>query len=175
MLVAISEQEQEPASYPTAPSGLSTDAANLDTATLWQRIESWITHRWGERSVTWIVEGPGTWHPRLQPATIDTAEKWDGSAWQTVTLTPAPFGYDLDAATYRVTATVGETGAPPSPVEEAYRRLAEYLADQSYIGRVATSGSRDLGDVSISSDRPTAWMAKALHHSGAADVLRRYR
>jgi hypothetical protein len=175
MLVALDEQEGVPSSYPAQPSGLTTDAADLDTETLWKRIESWITNRWGERSVTWIVEGPGTWTPRLQPASIDTSEVWDGSAWQTVTLQAAPMGYELDAKTYRVTATVGSTESVPAELNEAYRRLAEYLADDSYLGRVATSGTRDLSDMQITSERPAAWQAKALHYSGAADVLRKWR
>ena len=174
MVEILQETEGVPSSYPAKPSGLSTEADALDTRTLWKRIESFITYRWNERTVTWIVQGPGWWQPRLQPVTVDTAEKWDGE-WVTVTLDPAPLGYELDEATYRVTATVGTTDSVPSDLNEAYRRLAEYLVDDSYIGRVATSGSRDLGDVSISSKRPEAWKAKALHQSGAADLLRRYR
>lgn len=175
MLVALDEQEGAPSSYPSAPGDMSAEAQALDNTALWRRIEEWITHRWGERSVTWIVEGAGTWTPRLKPASIDTAEVWDGAAWQTVTLQAAPMGYALDAKTYRVTATVGETGDPPDDVFEAYRRLAEYLADDSYLGRVATSGTRDLSDMQITSERPAAWQAKALHYSGAADVLRKWR
>ena len=48
-----------------ARSALSTAAAALDADMIWQRIEAYIAHRWTERDVTWIVEGPGEWHPPL--------------------------------------------------------------------------------------------------------------
>lgn len=175
MSEVLSEQEAAPASYPPPPGDMSTEAQSQDATALWRRLEQWIAHRWGERSVTWVVQGPGTWQPRLRPASIDTSEVWRDGTWQTVTLDAAPLGYELDAATYRVTATVGEPDDPPDDVVEAYRRLAEYLADDAFLGRVATAGTRSLSDQSITSERPTAWQAKALHHSGAADLLRRYR
>ena len=172
----LTEDEQAPASYPTAPSGLSTAASALDADALWQRIEQFITRRWNERQVVWIVEGPGVFAPRLQPATIDTREVWNGDSWESVTLDAAPLGDELDAKTYRFTATVGSTDDPPASINEAFVRLAEYLADQSFIGRVATSGTRDLNStVQATSERPAAWQSKALYYSGAADLLRRYR
>lgn len=174
MIAAIREDEGRPKSYPDKPSDLSETAADLDADALWARIEAYTSQRWGEREVVWIVEGPGEWSPRLQPATVDQAERWE-DGWQTVELEEGPLGYVLESATYRVTATVGTSENPPAEVLEAYRRLAEYLADQAFIGRVATSGTRDVGGLSVTSERPQAWQAKALQHSGAADLLRRYR
>jgi hypothetical protein len=174
MVEVLSEVEAEPASRPNMTHALRSETEFL-APSIWERIEAWVTHRWGERTVTWIVEGPGTWEPRLKPASIDTSEVWDGAAWQTVTLQAAPVGYALDAKTYRVTATVGSTDDPPHAVDEAFRRLSEYIVDDSYLGRVATSGTRDLSDMQITSERPAAWLAKALHYSGAADILRRWR
>ena len=167
MVDVLSETEGEPSSYPALPGTFTTPPA-----TVWKRLEGWIVLRWGERTVTWIVQGPGTWEPRLQPATIDTAERWDGEAWQTVTLQPGPLGFELDAATYKITATVGETSDPPDIVLEAVKRLAEYL-DQAAADPVKGYSSVSDGDYSF--DRPAAWAARAIHLSGAADLLRAYR
>ena len=175
MVDLLSENEGEPSNYPAPPMSMSQDALMLDKAALWSRIESWIAHRWGERSVVWIVEGPGVFVPRLKPATIDTTEQWAGDAWVAGSLSPAPVGYKLDEGTFRVTATVGSADTPPPDVFEAFRRYVEYAADTSEIGIVATSGVRTFGDVSVQSDRPAAWQAKALHNSGAGDLLKRYR
>jgi hypothetical protein len=174
MVEILQEIEGVPSSYPTSPTDLSSEAKDLDSRALWKRIESFVSYRWSERTATWIVQGPGWWQPRLSPFTLDSAEVWNGETWESVTLSPAPIGYELAASIYKVSGTVGTTSVP-SDVLEAFRRLAEYLADDSYIGRVASSGSRDLGDVSISSKRPVDWQGKALHYSGAADLLRRYR
>ena len=168
------EEENAPSSFPPPPPGLSTGAQTVDPTALWRRIEQWIAHRWQPRTVVWIVRGPGTWQPRLKPATVDAADIW-GEDWQPVTLTPGPLGYELGPHVYRLTATVGEPNNPPEDVFEAARRLAEYLADDAFLGRVATSGTRSLSDQSISSERPATWQARALHNSGAADLLRRYR
>jgi hypothetical protein len=163
----LSETEGEPASYPALPGTFT-----VTTAVVWRRLENWIRHRWAERTVTWVVQGPGTWEPRLTPATVDTAERWDGSAWQTVTLTPAPLGYELDDHTYRITATVGSTDDPPDAVLEAGKRLAEYL-DQA--GADPAKGHSSVTDGDYSFDRPASWAARAMHYSGAADLLRGYR
>lgn len=163
----LSETEGEPSSYPTLPGTFT-----VDLSTVWKRLEGWVSYRWGERSVTWIVAGPGTWEPRLQPSTVDTAERWDGSAWQTVTLQAGPIGYELEAATYRVTATVGDTATPPAIVQEAGKRLAEYL-DQA--GGDPVAGHTSVQDGDYSFDRPAGWAARAIHYSGAGDLLRAYR
>ena len=67
MAVIVVESEGTPAAYPAAPDGLSAAAQALDAAMIWQRLESWIAYRWGERSVIYIVEGPGDFVPRLSP------------------------------------------------------------------------------------------------------------
>jgi len=172
----LREDESAPSSWPAAPSGLSTDAAAIDSDAIWQRIESFIAYRWQERTVEWIVQGPGVFVPRLKPATIGTREIWRDGAWQSVTLDPSPLGDELDAETYRISTTVGSTDTPPPAVLEAFRRLAEYLADEAHIGRVPTNASLQLGDsIQITAERPAAWQAKALHYSGAADLLRQWR
>lgn len=173
-MTVLMESEADPASWPAAPDGLSLEAAALDSDALWTRIEGWIAFRWSGREVTWIVNGPGVWSPRLQPATITAFEVWD-DGWTPAVLSAHPLGYELDDRTYRFTATVGTTDTPPPAVLEAYRRLAEYLADTGEIGRVAISGRRKLSDVEVESTRPTTWMGRAIHYSGAADLLRPWR
>lgn len=167
--------ESEPTARPSPPSDLSDPAAALDANALWARIEAWCAWRWGERSVTWIIQGPGQFLPPLQPATVDTVEVWNDGVWTETTLAAAPLGLEVPDGVYRITATVGTADDPPADVLEAYRRLAEYLADDSHVGRVPTSASRSASGVSINVERPAAWQAKALHYSGAADLLRRWR
>ena len=174
MMELLRQDEETPATYPAGPSGLSTEAQGLHPAMVWERLEGFTAHRWAERTVTWVVEGPGWFVLPLKPAIIDSSEVWNGSAWETTALIEAPIGYSLEASTYRVIATVG--GGPiPEDVLEAYRRFAEYVVDTSDMGRVVTSSSEDVGGISLSVKRPVGWLAKAIHYSGAADLLRRYR
>lgn len=167
----LSQDEAAPASYPAAPSDLSTAAANIPASIIWQRLEAWIAARWGERNVVWTVQGPGTFATPLRPASIDTVERWDG-AWSEVTPPSAPLGIELGEAVYRITATVGSTDAPPEAVLEAYRRLAEYFAQ---VRTDPASGHTSIQDGDFSFDRPAAWAARAMQYSGAADLLRGYR
>ena len=152
------------------------DAAPGTVAALWQRIEGYIAHRWQPRPVTWVLCGSGDWTPPLTPATIDTIEYWSGGDWHTVVQNPTPLGYEFDAGTYRITATVGEDSDPPAAVLEAFNRLAGYLEDEITLVNSATRETVNYGNgLSVSRDRPAAWVAQALQHSGAADLLRPYR
>jgi hypothetical protein len=174
MAIIIRAIEDAPEAFPDAPSGLSAAAAALDPAMIWRRLEAYLAHRWSEREVIWTVEGPGEWTPPLTPATLETAEYWDGSAYVETALAPGPLGHELEAYTYRLTATVGG-GPVPEDAAEAFRRLAEYLAADA-----GTPGSSRYsvtigGNLSEAIDRNPAWMARALQNSGAADLLRRYR
>lgn len=163
--------EVEPEAYPADPAGLT------DTELSWSRIEEWISYRWSEREVIWTVEGAGWWAPDLRPATITATEKWQDMTWQSVTLDPSPLGgYVLDGEVYRFTATVGaDAGDVPAAVQEAVTRLDAYMAeavDRHGVGR----HEMQIGDaLSESFDRNPAWRARALHLSGAADLLRKYR
>lgn len=171
----IKQTEAAPTAYPDAPEGLSTEAAALDADTIWQRIESYIAHRWTERAVTWIVEGCGEWNPPLTPATIATVETWRADAWEDIALRPSPLGgYVLPGGTYRFTGTAGG-GTVPAAVEEAFRRLAEYMAAESDTpgASSATVTVPDVATVEIS--RSPSWMARAMSNSGAGDLLRPYR
>ena len=176
MAETTQQSEAIPASYPTAPSGLSTAAAALDASMVWQRIESYVAHRWTARAVIWIVEGAGDWCAPLTPATVSATETWQNYAWATATLNPTAYGgYVLPGdGPYRFTASVG-SGTPPDAVLNAYRRLAEYMAEDTGTFSGATSESSDIGPVTLSVTRNQAWMARALQNSGAADLLRPYR
>ena len=175
MADTIRQNEAIPSAYPDAPDTLSTAAAALDADFIWQRIESYIAHRWTERDIEWIVEGPGIWNPSLTPATISTVEIWQANAWATVSLAPSPFGgYELPGCgPYRIAGTVGG-GDVPAAVVEAFRRLAEYMAGKA--GKPGASSERiGAGSISLSHRRSPSWMAEAMQNSGAGDLLRSYR
>lgn len=182
MACTLKQVEALPATYPAAPAGMSVAAAALDPAMIWQRIESYICHRWTARAVVWTVEGPGEWEPPLSPATITTVESWSGTAWVAVTLMASPLGSVVlpAEAPYRITATVGG-GTVPAAVSGAYRRLAEYSAEIGDNGMVPGHVSHTSHSVAIGSAinesfaRPSTWAAKAIINSGAGDLLRPYR
>ncbi len=175
MATTIKQTEAIPAAYPTTPSGLSTAAAALDADAIWQRIESYIAHRWTARNVVWIAEGCGEWQPPLAPATISTVEVWLGDAWEAVTLSPSPMGgYCLAGGTYRFTGTVG-SGTVPEIVAEAFRRLAEYMAAASRGSPGTTRERVTAGSVTVDKSRSASWAAQAMANSGAGDLLRNYR
>lgn len=174
MVTTVQQTEGAPSSYPSAPAGLSAAAAALSTSMLWQRIEAYIAWRYTSRTITWVVEGCGDWQPPLKPATISTVQVWTGEAWQTDTLLPSPLGgYQLPAfGPYRFTGTVG-SGTVPAAVNEAIRRLAEYMAaiDFNDVGK----RSENVPDVWSGEYASPSWRARALQDSGAADFLRNFR
>ncbi len=116
----------------------------------------------------------GEWQPPLTPATITTVEIWRDDAWQEITLRPSPYGgYVLPGGTYRFTGTVGG-GTVPAAVNEAFRRLAEYMAAKP--GAPGTTRERvTAGSVTVDKSRSASWAASAMSNSGAGDLLRPYR
>jgi hypothetical protein len=175
MAVTIKQTEAAPEAWPDTPDNLSTAAAALDADFIWQRIEAYTASRYTARDVTWIVEGPGGWQPPLTPAIVSTVEVWQDDAWSIATLSPSPLGgYCLPGCgPYRFTASVGG-GDVPANVNEAFRRLAEYMAAKP--GKAgARSESVAAGSITIASTRDPAWLAKAMQNSGAADLLRGLR
>jgi len=172
----MKQDEGVPATYPDAPAGLSAKAAALDGAAIWQRIEAYTARRWTPRAVIWIVEGCGSWQPPLGPVVEVAAEIWDGATWQAETPDPDPCGglrFTRDGP-HRVTATIG-AGPVPAAVSEAFRRLAEYAADEpkkaGYTRRSINLG----GDLQEDVEMPANWAARAIINSGAGDLLRPYR
>lgn len=176
MAETIRQTEGVADEYPAAPSGLSTAAAALDPNMIWQRIEGYTAHRYSGRSIEWIAEGCGEWHPPLAPATITTVEVWRADAWEALTLSPSPLGgYCLPGGMYRFSGTVGDDSDVPAAVQEAFRRLAEYMA-ASKKGSPGTTRERvTAGSVTVDKSRSASWAAQAMANSGAGDLLRNYR
>lgn len=168
MTTLIKQTEAIPTSYPTLSPAVSD--------VVWQRIESYIAFRYSSRAVTWIVEGPGEWHPPLAPATISTIEVWSrADEWETATLDASPLGgyYLPCTGPYKFTGTVG-SGSVPAAVAEAAQRLSAYMAAR-VTKAGATSEAITAGSIHIEHRRSASWMAEALQNSGAADLLRNYR
>lgn len=169
--ITLEQLETQGGHSPMSDLGRIADLVPLDP--LWRRLEDWIAWRWGERAVTWILEGPGEWAPRLKPCTVSTVEAWEDGAWVAVTLDPSPLGgFRLTrAGPYRIVAAVGDTGGPPPEIVEALRRMAFYAAELWHDpGGTMSSGAGD--DVTT---RNPAWPARMLHNCGAADLVRRWR
>jgi hypothetical protein len=176
MATTIKQTEGIPAAYPATPTGLSTAAAALDPDMLWQRIEAYTAWRYTSRAIEWIVEGCGEWHPPLSPATITTVEVWRNDEWAVATVSPSPLGgYCLPGdGPFRFIGTVG-AGTVPEIINEAFRRLAEYMA-ASKRGSPGTTRERvTAGSVTVDKSRSASWAAASMANSGAGDLLRNYR
>lgn len=185
MAETIKQTETTPESRPALTVTLSEAAAALPAEVVWQRLETWAAHRWGARDVLWIVEGCGEWTPPLAPATVSTVEVWDGTAWAETVPLPSPLGgYELAGdGPYRITASVGAADVPDT-VQEAFRRLAEYLSASATDGQPGEESEGfhgvgnlqiDVGDTTWKYERYPTWQARAMTNSGAADLLRPYR
>lgn len=182
--VLLYDQREAAVTYPVVD-GLSDAALALDQAALWQRIEQWIAYRWPKREVAWTVGGEGEFMPPLADWTIKTTEvavagSMDAPPWLEVDLLRGPFGVELRGKRYRITADVGSDDDPPAAVLEAYRRLAEFMAEadakvSKYQPAAFSTYSESLSDASISVSRPMNYKARAIHYSGAADLLRPWR
>jgi len=176
MAVTLKEIEEIPASYPVVTTNLSTAALMLDQPALWQRIEAYCRTRWTPRQVVWTVEGKGAWEAPLTPATLNTVEVWDKGAWAVCIPAASPLGeVELPGdGPYRITADVGG-GNAPAAVFEAFRRLAEYLTDDTDRAGVSSYSVNMGGAIEESYQRNPAWVARAMELSGAADLLRPYK
>ena len=181
MATLLREIEGTPESWPTVilhyparvpdGGGGGESLPTVDAATVWRRIEAWIGHRWASRPVSWVLEGPGEFEPRLQPFTLVSIEQWDDAAgWVEATAAPSALGYCLAEGRYRITGTAGDDSTPPETVQEAFRRLHEYAS-----GIAQHRGARMADTVADDRTRPTAWAARAMNLSGAADLLRPWR
>ncbi|MCR9128447.1 MAG: hypothetical protein NXI12_02910 [Alphaproteobacteria bacterium] len=176
----IAQNESDPASWPAKPADLPAAADAWPAAFIWKQLETRIAWRWNARDVEWIVEGPGAFDLPLRPATISTVEVFDdATGWETVTLAATPRGglYLPTRDAFRVTASAGDSEAPPDILLEAYRRLAVYLAELE--GEPAPAGASshmiELGGVRESTRYDPWRRARAIDMSGAGDLLRIYR
>ncbi|MFG6508284.1 MULTISPECIES: hypothetical protein [unclassified Sulfitobacter] len=176
MIDVIKQFEAKPLAYLAAPSGLSTAAAAIDHNMIWARIEAYTAWRFTKREVVWTLIGNGgdQFNPRLTPVVSREAHVWRDETWVSLTLIDGPLGIILPSdGTFKITAQVGG-GIPPAPVLEAYRRLAEYLSDDPGTAG-ASSTSVAIGPIQEELERNPSWVAKAMHYSGAGDLLRPYR
>lgn len=144
---------------------------------VWSRIEEWTAFRWGPRPVSFIVEGGGCWRAPLYPFTAETVEEWCGEAWQAVGLPVAPLGGWVlgGAQAYRFAGTAGAGGPLPAEVVEAARRLQAFWDASEGEDPAVTQRSRTEGDLTENVSRSRDWLGRAIHSSGAADLLRKYR
>ena len=182
MALTLQQVEAVPASYP-AVTGLSDAAAALNADALWQRIEAHCAHRWTARGVLWVAEGCGDWKAPLAPAVVSLVERWNGTAFESVTPDASPWGGHVfhHDGPHRITASVGDGVTLPAQVAEAFRRLAEYSAEIATDGMIGGHTSHQShsanigGDISEEFSRSPTWAARALQLSGAAGLLRPYR
>lgn len=166
--------EAEPATYSAAPAGLSANVPPNEV--VWSRIEQFIAHRWAARSATWIVEGWGDFLPTLTPVTISSVQVWSDNAWSAATLQPTPEGgYICEGEIYHFVGIAGDDSIPPVDVLEAYRRLAEYMGEQVEFAAASSFTVSMASQIELQVERSPSWLGKALHNSGAADLLRKYR
>lgn len=175
MATTLKITESAPAAYPTIATGLASPTTAF-LAAVWQRMESFIGWRWGSRSCTFIIEGPGVWASPLQPVTaVASVEFWNaGDAWEAATPRSDPLGgYCFDGGVYRVTATIGDTATPPGAVQEAFIRLANYLDEMN--GRELSLQSTTIEGVGSFEFNAPNMAARAMQYSGAADLLRPWR
>lgn len=158
-----------------AVDGLSSEAAALDPAPIWTRIEYHIAWRWPARSVVWDVSGPGEWIPSIAESEIDEVLIWRDTSWQPITPDPAPRGIVLPEGRFKISGTAGSDDVAPAAVLEAFRRLAEYLAASDTSAPGASRFSTGIGPISETFSQSPSHIARALVNSGAADLLRPYR
>lgn len=165
------------------PATSCVEGMDLLLSTVWERIESYIAHRWFTRSVEFIVEGDcSEWLPDLAPFAATIIERWDGSAWVASAPNITPLGgWAFDSGTYRLSGAAGSIdlstiqNKPPGDVREAAKRLALYMGGSNTRPDPGTTERNLSVGVALHVKAPMYQEARALQLSGAADLLRRYR
>lgn len=164
----IESETEISVTYPDKPSGLSDDAAAIDEAVIWDRLEAFTNFRWSETVVEFVVNPDHEiqWKPPYVPFVVDLV---DGEA-----ATPDQFGAVTIRNRSKVRCTIG--GADVSEtVKTAYRRLAEYFAVRDDMPAGAQRYAVSIGDISETISKRSDHLARAMQNSGAADLLRKYR
>lgn len=154
--------------YPPAPDGLSDDAAAIEPAVIWDRLETWCNFRWSEAETEFTVNPPHAvqWVPPFGPFVVDLV---NGEA-----ATTDQFGAVTIRDRSKLRCTIG--GATPSEtVLAAYRRLAEYFAATDTAPAGVQRYAVNIGDISETYSRRSDHLARAMQNSGAADLLRKFR
>jgi len=173
-MIELLDQRESVSSYPATPSGLSAAAAALAPGVVWDRLFAWISWRWGTTLASYTLSGCGEFVVPLSPATVTQVSRYSDEERDWISITPqnGPRGVELPVhGVWRIICTAGGDDPVPPAVQEAYRRLAEYLAQTSqHPAGVSSMGSGEL-NVRFRAD----YAARALQLSGAADLLRPYR
>ena len=68
-----------------------------------------------------------------------------------------------------------KAGTVPAAVDEAFRRLAEYMAAAKRGSPGTTRERVTAGSVTVDKSRSASWAAAAMANSGAGDLLRNFR
>ena len=149
--------------YPPAPDGVSDTVP----AVIWSIMENYVATRWSTAEIEFVVYSPcrHDWQPPYYPWTVQSV---DGDPAEV-----DEFGaVTLEPGRHRVVCQIG--GQPvTADVEEAYRRLAAYMADPD------TRKGYSRYSVNIGGDLSESWSrarnSSAIGNSGAAELLRKYR
>ena len=167
--MGLSETEIEiSVTYPEPPDGLSDDAAAIEPAVIWDRLEAFCNYRWSETVMEFVVapDHPVMWTQPYLPSVVDLV---NGEPAE-----PDEFGAVRINGRSKVRATIGGA-APSETVLAAYRRLAEYFAVRDEMPAGAQRYAVSIGDISETISKRPDHMARAMHNSGAADLLRKFR
>jgi len=155
----IESETEISVTYPDAPN---------DDPVIWDRLEAFCNFRWSETVMEFVVNPPCEiqWQPPYEPFTVDLV---DGEA-----ATPDEFGAVTVSKRSVIRCTIG--GAEPSAtVLAAYARLDAYMAATDDAPGGVSRYSVSIGDISESWSRRADHMGRAIHNSGAADLLRKFR
>lgn len=182
--------EMEPAAYPVVPPSALLVVDTGIPAWIWQRIEAYCNWRWTPREAQIDVDGVGWFNLPVRPFRVTKVEFFAGEAWEEVLPPHAEQrGWRMYSAfeRCRITGMVGEDNPAPEAVIHAAIRLHAYLGhtpesfpmwatSRSHTAENTTHGEG--GSTSTRNEtfqRHADYLAKAIQHSGAADLLRRYR
>ena len=161
----IESETEISVTYPAAPAGAPAGIAN---EVVWDRLEAFCNFRWSETVMEFVVNPPCEieWQPPYVPFVIDTVA---GEA-----ASPDDFGAVTLSEKSKVRATIGGV-TPSETVNAAYLRLAEYMAAEDDAPGGVSRYSIDVGDIAESWSCKPDHMGKAIHNSGAADLLRKFK
>ena len=159
----IESENEISITYPPAPEGV-TDTV---PAVIWSIMENYVATRWSTSEAEFVVYSDGrcAWRPPFVPFSIETVDGEPASlnAFGEVMLEPGR---------HRIVCQIGGK-AVTADVEEAYRRLAAYMADPD------TRKGYSRYSVNIGGDLSESWSrarnSSAIGNSGAAELLRKYR
>lgn len=192
--------EMEPETYPEVPQSalvFQSDTAGVPDW-IWQRIEAYCNWRWTPREAQIVVDGGMPFNIPARPFRITKVEKYPPAptGLETMEWYEVPTSYVTQMGwrmipcgeLVRITGIVGEDNPAPPAVIQAAVRLHGYLGHtpESYpmwaTGRSHTAEHTTTGEGGGSTrsqnesfQRRADYMALAMQHSGAADLLRRYR